>query len=113
MIIQNKTQQSLLAPNALLAKTFFSRARGLLGRKELAVGEALIIPQCPAIHMFFMKFPIDAIFADKSRKVVGLVSNIKPFSMSTFFFRGYYAIELKAGTIAASGIKIGDVLSFE
>ncbi len=113
MHIQNITRQTLLASNAVLANTFLSRARGLLGRQALAVGEALIIPQCPQIHMFFMKFPIDVVFADKNRNVVGLVKNIKPFSLSSFFFRGHYAIELKAGTIAESGIQVGDRLSFE
>lgn len=113
MIIRNLTQQTIFASTAVLAKTFLARSRGLLGRKEISSGEALIIAQCPSIHMFFMKFPIDVVFTDKSCKVVGLVKDIKPFSLSPFFFRGYYAIELKAGTIVASGIKMGDVLSFK
>lgn len=113
MILRNITQQTIFIPNAVLAKTFFARSRGLLGRKEIASDQALIIAQCPSIHMFFMKFPIDVVFADKKCKVIGLVKNIKPFSLSPFFFHGYYAIELKVGTIAVSGVKIGDVLSFE
>jgi len=113
MLIQNKTQQTILATNAILAKNFFERARGLLGKSEIAFGDALIIPNCPAIHMFFMKFPIDVVFVDKGHKVVGLVKNIKPFCLSRFFPRGYFAIEMKAGTIASAGIKIGDFLSFE
>ncbi|MCX5681442.1 MAG: DUF192 domain-containing protein [Candidatus Omnitrophica bacterium] len=113
MRIQNNTQNTILSSNAILAKSFFERARGLLGKSKLEDNEALIIPQCPSIHMFFMKFAIDVIFADKACNVVGLVKNIKPFSLSTFFPRGYFAIELKAGTIDASGTKIGDVLSFE
>jgi len=113
MRIWNNTQNTILASKAILAKSFFERACGLLGKDNLEADEALIIPQCPAIHMFFMKFAIDVVFTDKSWKVVGLVKNIKPFSLSAFFLRGYFAIELKAGTIDASRTKIGDVLKFE
>lgn len=113
MLIRNITRQTILASNAVFAKTFLSRARGLLGRKDLAVEEALIIPRCPQIHMLFMRFPLDVIFADKNRKVVGLVRGIRPFFLSPYFFRGYYAVELKAGTIAASRVQVGDLLSFE
>jgi hypothetical protein len=113
MLIYNKTRQIPLVQNATVAKTFFDRAKGLLGKKHILKDEALIIPGCSAIHMFFMRFPIDVVFADKEKKVVGLVRNIKPFFLSPIFFRAYFAIELQAGIITAYGIQIGDVLSFE
>ena len=42
---------------------------GLLGRSELAEGEGLWIQPCNSIHTWFMRFPIDAIFFDKTGKV--------------------------------------------
>ena len=113
MHIQNKTRSTTLAQSASLARNFFERTHGLLGKKELFPGEALVIPQCPAIHMFFMRFPIDVVFVDKAYKVVGLVKSIKPFQLSRIFLKAYFAIELKAGTIDATGTKIGDLLNLE
>ena len=35
--------------------------KGLLGSEEIVAGEALVITKCQSIHMFFMRFAIDAI----------------------------------------------------
>ena len=64
---------------AEVAKSFFQRARGLIGRKSLAPGTGLLILRCNAIHTFFMRFPIDATFLDKNDQVVKVVRNIPPW----------------------------------
>lgn len=81
---------------------------GLLKRKSLPPGEALIITRCQSIHMLFMRFSIDAIFVDKNDYVVGLVERIKPFRLSPLFFRSKYVIEVTEGTIVQTGTSIGD-----
>jgi uncharacterized membrane protein (UPF0127 family) len=68
-----------------IAKTFFERAKGLIGSKSLDADEGMLIEKCNAIHTFFMSFPIDAYFLDKSGNVVKSVKNIKPW---TFFVWG-------------------------
>lgn len=95
-----------------MADSFFSRLVGLLDRKEILPGEALIITHCQQIHMFFMKFPIDVIFVDRSDIVVGLVENISPFSMSPMFLQAHRAIELPAGAISYSRTSLGDIVQF-
>ncbi|MFA6378504.1 MAG: DUF192 domain-containing protein [Candidatus Omnitrophota bacterium] len=112
MPIYNKTQQTLLASKVFFADHFLKRAIGLLGRKSLAPGEALIIPYCQAIHMFFMQFSIDVVFVSKTYQVVGLVPNIKPFYLSPFFLKAFFAIELEEGVIEKTKIKKGDFLDF-
>jgi len=99
-----------LAEQALLADTVFSRLKGLLGRKEMGSREALIITQCRSIHMFFMRFAIDVVFIDKTRRVIGTVENIQPFKMSPYFFRAVAAIELPVGRIQESQTAQGDIL---
>ena len=42
---------------AKVARTFFARAKGLIGSKRLPPGEGLLILRCNAIHTFFMSFP--------------------------------------------------------
>ena len=62
--------------------------------------------------MFFMKFPIDVVFADSDKKVVGLVKNIKPFYLSPIFLKGYYAVELAVGTIDKTKTAVGDKINW-
>lgn len=113
MLIQNLSRQTILASQARLADTPLSRLKGLLGRAALHPSEGLIITHCRSIHMFFMQFAIDVVFADRGRRVVGLVSNIRPFGLSPYFFRAFYAIELPAGTISKTATQKGDQLAFE
>lgn len=110
MRILNLTQDTAIAKHATIADSFFSHLVGLLNRSSLSDGEALIITQCKSIHMFFMRFAIDAIFVDKQNHVVGLVRNIKPFRMSPVFLKASFVIELPVGTIEKSNTSLGDLM---
>jgi uncharacterized membrane protein (UPF0127 family) len=66
---------------ALVASKFFQRAKGLIGRSSLPRGEGLLIERCNAIHTFFMKFPIDAVFLDRHGRVVRIVRAIRPWRL--------------------------------
>lgn len=66
---------------ALVASKFFQRAKGLIGRRSLPCGEGLLIERCNAIHTFFMKFPIDAVFLDRHGRVVRIVRAIRPWRL--------------------------------
>ncbi len=107
MKIFNATQQVVLAQKARIADTFSSRLIGLLKKSALLPGEALVLPHCQSIHMFFMRFNIDVIFVDKNNKIVGLVERIKPFRLSPFFLKAKYAVELPEGTIALTQASLG------
>ena len=65
---------------AEVARTYFQRARGLIGRKSLSAGTGLLILKCNAIHTFFMSFPIDATFYDRQNRIVKVVRNIRPWT---------------------------------
>lgn len=106
--VQKVSDKKIIANRVVLADTAVSRMVGLLNRKTLKEGEGLIITQCRSIHMFFMKFPIDVIFIDKSGCVVGCVENIKPFQLSKIYFCADRAIELSSGVIAKSNVQLKD-----
>jgi len=106
--ILNHTQNTVLADQAVIADTFSSRLRGLLGRTHLPDSEALIITRCNSIHMFFMRFPIDVVFIDKNDLVVGLLEKFPPNAISPIFWRSSTAIELPAGKIAISKTRLHD-----
>ncbi|MDP8265185.1 MAG: DUF192 domain-containing protein [Candidatus Aceula lacicola] len=113
MRIINLTQKTIVATRARRARSFFARLKGLLGKKSFSPEDALVIEGCQAIHMFFMRFAIDVVFINRKNKVVGLVQDIKPFSLSPFFFMAKYAIELPSGSIEKSLVHIGDFLEIE
>ena len=62
-----------------VAKTFWQRFMGLMGRKSLPPGEGLLILKCNSIHTCFMRFAIDATFLDGDDNVVKVVRNIRPW----------------------------------
>ena len=66
---------------AEVARTFFQRARGLIGRRGLAPGTGMLILKCNCIHTFFMRFPIDAVFLDDADNVVRRVDGIRPWRL--------------------------------
>ena len=113
MIVSNSSRHIILAAQAELADTFFSRMQGLLGRRTLSDGQALIITHCNSIHMFFMQFPIDVLFLDPAGRVVGVVKDIRPFQLSPIFWSANRAIELPAGTITRTATALGDIIEIK
>lgn len=110
--IRNISRDTSLAHSADVADSFISRLCGLIPRNKLTSGEGLIITRCKSIHMLFMKFSIDAVFVDKTDKVVGIVEHIKPNQFSRTFWRSSYVIELPPGTVEMSQTEPGDQIEF-
>jgi uncharacterized membrane protein (UPF0127 family) len=97
----------------LEAKTLWTRLKGLLGRSVLAADEGLWIVPCNSIHMFFMKFPIDAVFLDRERRVVRIYPVIQPGRCTSLVSGAHSCLELAAGRAAEVGLRVGDVLEFK
>ena len=110
--ITNQTRDCVLAARGELARSFWARGRGLMGRASLPDSYALIILPESSIHTFFMRVPIDVLFVDRSDKVVGLREAMpprRPFA-GVAPWRGRYVIEMPAGVIIATGTALGDQL---
>jgi uncharacterized membrane protein (UPF0127 family) len=103
----------VLAENAVYAKRLFERIRGLIGRRPIVEGEALVIPACRQVHTFFMRFPIDVVFADREGRVMGIAENLSPFSFSGYFWKAHFAVELPAGTARRASLAMGGLLLFK
>ncbi len=110
MVVKNITRNTILADKCEAAKTFFSRFKGLQLRKELASGSGLLITPCNSIHMFFMRFAIDALFIDSNSKIVYIEKTIKPWRISRIVKNARSVLELPAGTAKATGSEPGDLL---
>jgi uncharacterized membrane protein (UPF0127 family) len=109
VIVRNTTKGTELGDNVLLAGTAQTRNKGLLGRQGLDRGEGLWIKPCEAIHMFFMRFAIDAVFIDKKKRVTKVASHLKPWRLSASF-RAHSVVELPAGTAQRTNTERGDQL---
>ena len=92
---------TILGVRAVVADTFLSRLRGLMFRRDLPAGEGLLIKRCNAIHTFFMRFPIDAVFLDRAGAVVRVVRDIPPWRPFVWGgLRAVQVLETRPGTIA-------------
>jgi uncharacterized membrane protein (UPF0127 family) len=87
------------------------RMVGLLGTDRLDEGAGLWIERSPSIHMFFMRYPIDAVFVDANGTVTRTVSNLRPWRVILRAQGGRDCIELPVGTIAKARVTIGDRLT--
>jgi uncharacterized protein len=110
--IFNQTRDRLLADRGELARSFWARGRGLMGRAALPQGFALVIYPESSIHTFFMRIPIDVLFVGRDHRVVALREAMPPSRLFAGVapWRGQYVIEMPAGVIAATGTQIGDQL---
>lgn len=71
--------------NLRVADSFMSRFLGLMGKKSIPQNETLLITKCNAIHTFFMRFTMTAIFVDKGLRVTKVKKNIKPWQLCFAF----------------------------
>jgi uncharacterized membrane protein (UPF0127 family) len=110
MILRNGRTGAVLAERVERASTPFARLRGLLGRRALGDGEALVIDPCASIHTFFMRFPIDAAFLSRDLAVVRTLIGLRPWRATRFHRRAAMVVELPAGTLARTQTREGDVL---
>lgn len=67
----------------------------------------MIIAPTNAIHTFFMKFPIDVIFAAKDGTIVKVRPALGPWGIAVAL-RGHAVIEMMAGTLNVAEIRKGD-----
>lgn len=114
--ISNPAHGVIVCPRCSLADRFWTRGRGLLGRKSLEVDEGILLVPGTSIHMFGMKFSIDVIFLTQDHRVTDFAPDIAPGKAHVA--RGqagkpHSALEVAPGTIKRTGVRIGDQLVLE
>ena len=93
-----------------LANRPWARMRGLLGRSSLAPDEGMLFQPAGSIHMFFMRFPIDAVFCTRELEVIDVERGLQPGK--TAARKGAkVVVELAVG--AAGGVEPGDRLTVD
>jgi uncharacterized membrane protein (UPF0127 family) len=101
----------VLVPNVAVSKAFGrGNAKGLLGRDGIAAGDGLLLSDpLGMIHMFFMRFPIDAVFLTSDLRVVRVAAGLRPWRVARAG-GARRILEIGAGEADRLGIQAGDQL---
>jgi uncharacterized membrane protein (UPF0127 family) len=110
--------------NVEIAKTYSQHAKGLMNREELFSDSGMLFvfdePKPQSFWMANTLIPLDIIWIDSHKKVVGVAKSAQPcreknilqcetFSSNTPV---KYVLEVNAGWFDANGLKIGDTLDY-
>jgi uncharacterized protein len=113
----NRTRTTYLATDLLIARTHWSRFRGLMATdsSRFSRGQGLWIRPSHGIHTFAMRFPIDAVYLDRERIVIHIEEGLKPWRMAAVRVQAASVLELPTGTVHESLTVVGDQvdISFE
>jgi uncharacterized membrane protein (UPF0127 family) len=110
MKLYNADRQRVIVEELELAKDRRSRTRGLIGHAPLSMGQGMLIKPCRWIHTFGMSFAIDVVYVGQDGRVVAVSENLPPRRIDRPVLRARLAIELAAGAIRQSGLRVGDRL---
>jgi uncharacterized protein len=112
LYVYNKTRETFVATEALLADSYLRRLVGLLGktRRWAQLGRGLWIVPSRGVHTIGMLFPIDLIFLSKEKEVVHVEEYVRPFRISKVSLKATSVLELPPHTIYRSGTQVGDRL---
>lgn len=106
----NRTRGRELGHRIGVADRWWLRLRGLLGRGGLEAGQGLLLHPCRAVHMLGMGVPLDVAFLDATGAVVALYRDLRPGARTRWHREATDALELPAGTLAATGTAEGDII---
>ncbi len=81
---------------AQFADTFIKRLLGLMFRRELHEGSALLLDPCSRIHTCFMRFPIDVVYINHDNVVLKR-ETVYPWRMGSFVKGTSKILELNKG----------------
>jgi uncharacterized membrane protein (UPF0127 family) len=101
---------TILVDKGRVADSFWSRLKGLIGVRDLAEGDGLLIQGSKGVHCMFMSIPIDVLYVDNEDRIIAVDQAMKPWAVGRIRPASRYVIELPAGTAARTGTTVGDRL---
>jgi len=108
----NRTRTTYLATELMIARTHWSRFRGLMATDPSCFrrGQGLWISPSHGVHTLAMRFPIDAVYLDRERVIIHIEEELKPWHMAAIRARAASVLELPAGTVRETKTALGDVV---
>jgi uncharacterized protein len=110
--VYNKTRETFVATDAVVADGYLRRLVGLLGKTKrwARLGAGLWIIPSRGVHTIGMLFSIDLLFLSKDKEVVHLQEYVRPFRISKVTLKAVSVLELPPHTIYRTGTRVGDQL---
>ena len=112
LTVRNATRNVELGRKVRFAASLLDRAIGLLLTAHLDNGEGMYLSPCKSVHTFFMRYPIDVLFLDAEGTVLSQES-MRPWRVSGWQWKCRGVLELIEGTLARTGTRVGDRITFE
>jgi uncharacterized membrane protein (UPF0127 family) len=108
----NRTRQTQLASALAVADTHWTRLRGLLGvrARDFRNGCGLWIVPCHGVHTFGMAFPIDVVYLDRTRQVIHVQSELRPWRVGPVMMEAESVLELPSHTMRSTRTEVGDTI---
>ena len=103
-----KNDGTVVCRHCVIAATPFARMKGLLGLHSLDVDEGIVLRPAGSIHMFFMRFAIDAVFCDRQLTVIDVERELAPWRIAA---RKGAKIVIEMAPGAAAELRPGDRLA--
>ena len=98
----NREDGRTVAEDLEIADRMVSRIRGLMFRKGLDSGKALLIVPCSSVHTHWMRFPIDVVMLDAEGTVVGVEEDVAPWRFVRSPKKTHAVVEFSAKTARVS-----------
>ncbi|MEQ1911674.1 MAG: DUF192 domain-containing protein [Vicinamibacterales bacterium] len=108
-VLRNQQTGTVVATHLLPAFDSKTRNVGLLGRRSLDPGTAMIIAPTNAVHTFFMRFPIDIAFVQKDGRILKIRERLPAWRMAAAW-GAYAVVEMPAGSFDVAATAKGDFL---
>ena len=106
--------------NLEVVKTLEDKRKGLSGRDSLDIDVGMLfLFEDSAIRSFWMKemnFPIDILWIDENREIVGIEESVSPNSFPQKFLSPKpvpFVVEVNGGWSREHKIKVGDTVEFD
>jgi uncharacterized protein len=112
MLLMNKSSNTVISENLIMADTFFKRLKGLMFTKDLTAQDALHIIPCNEIHTFFMNYSIDVLYLDKDKNILHMDEEMEPGKIGKKVKNAISVVELTSGRIKAADLKLGQAVEF-
>lgn len=115
-MIINKSNNKIIASKAKVSSSILFKAMGLMFSGNIKDFGLVFVFNSEArrsLHNFFVFFPTDILFLDKSRRIVEIKENFKPFTVYFPRKKSQYVVELPKGSVKKARCSIGDIINFK
>ncbi|MHB1315734.1 MAG: DUF192 domain-containing protein [Christensenellales bacterium] len=112
MKVKIYSRDKLLWDNIEVADNFFSRLKGLLGKRGLTEGEGLLITNCSQVHTVHMRFPLDLLYITKKMRVARIIT-LNPGKVGPKVKEAAYVLEVAAKSAEENNVSAGDYITIK